>query len=64
MSDAEIVSEHITKAIHSLDFAYSDLRDANGKAKAVESLILLDIIGQVMAAKHRLEALQSARQSK
>ena len=59
--DVMTLEENILKAIHSLDFAYDDLRDANSKATAIESLLLLDVIELVVKAKHRIEAIQSAR---
>jgi hypothetical protein len=55
------LDEDIAKAIQSLDLAYGDLREANRKATAIESLLLLDVIGMVTKAKQRIEAIQSAR---
>ena len=55
------LDEDIAKAIQSLDLANGDLREANRKATAIESLLLLDVIEMVTKAKQRIEAIQSAR---
>lgn len=57
----DVVQECLLKTIDSLEFAASDLREANRQATALESLLILDVIREVVAAKSRVLAIQSAR---
>lgn len=56
------MSEHLNKAKHDLQFASDELRLANRHATAVESLLLLPIIGQVAESIRSLQALIAARE--
>ena len=54
------MTEHLTKAIDALGMAYGDLREALGKASEVESIVLIDLIGQMAKAHIRAKRLRAA----
>jgi len=54
------MKESIEKTIHDLGFAVEGLNEALGKANNVESLIVMDLIGAVVEARRKAEALLNA----
>lgn len=56
-----IVDESLVKADHDLTFASNDLREALNSASAVESIILLPLIGQVVSINRAVVQLLAAR---
>ena len=54
------MNEEILKATHDAGFLVSDLRDANKKASAVESIIVMELIRRAATLKADIEILMNA----
>jgi len=52
--------DDLIKADHSMQFAVGSLRDALKNASAVESLLLLEMIGEAAVLQRRIEGFHSA----
>lgn len=57
------MNEDLTKAIHSMMFAYGSLQDALKNANAVEALILYEQIEAATHLKRSIEALLNAKEA-
>ena len=55
------IQEPLQKASDDLQFAFNDLREAYSKAGAVEGLILLRLINQVVDCQNELKELITAK---
>ena len=55
------MTEELQKAHHTATFTASDLREALGKASAVESLVLLPLIQQAHALADAIDNLIKAK---
>lgn len=55
------MDETLTKALHDAQWLAEGLREANGKASAVESLILIPLIAQAADVAQKVRALLEAR---
>lgn len=58
------MNEEILKSTHNADFLVSHLRDANAKASAVESIIVMDLIHRAATLKADIEILLNALEEK
>lgn len=54
------MKESLTKATHDLGFACDSLKEAQGKATAVERIVLLDIIWRTKSVLQDAKALLQA----
>jgi hypothetical protein len=58
------MNEEILKSSHDADFLVSHLRDANKKASAVESIIVMELIRRAATLKADIEILLNALEEK
>jgi hypothetical protein len=58
------MNEEILKSSHDAEFLVSHLRDANKKASAVESIIVMELIRRAATLKADIEILLNALEEK